>query len=191
MTADPHRPLPSPGKELAADAAAATGPDGAGADGSPVLEQEFGAGSLYALRAAVAAHVTQAGMPEPRVVDVVLAAHELAVNAIRHGAGHGRLVIDMHDGVLRCQVMDDGNPEVAPASIGPPTQADAPGDPHWPSQHGHGLWVVGQIADHLSVQSGPGGTSVVASFTLPSPGQQPTQRAHSDRSPAPDQAQPR
>jgi anti-sigma regulatory factor (Ser/Thr protein kinase) len=170
MTTDPHRPPQAPGNKLAANAARAAGPDDPGTTGPPVLTQDFDAGSLYALRAAVAAHATRAGVPEPRARDIVLAVHELAVNAIRHGAGEGRLLITKHGGALRCQVTDDGKPQAAPAGTEPETQATAADDSPWPSQHGHGLWVVRQIADHLSVQSGPGGTSAAASFTLPSPG---------------------
>jgi anti-sigma regulatory factor (Ser/Thr protein kinase) len=170
MTPDPHRPPRAPEDKLAANGARAAESDVPGAAGPPVLAQDFGAGSLYALRAAVAAHVTRAGVPEPRARDIVLAVHELAVNAIRHGAGHGRLLITQRGGALRCQVTDDGRPPAAPAGTEPETQATAADDSPWPSQHGHGLWVVRQIADHLSVQSGPGGTSAAASFTLPSPG---------------------
>jgi anti-sigma regulatory factor (Ser/Thr protein kinase) len=167
MTADPHRPPQAPEDKLAVDAASVAGPHVADADGPPVLTQDFDAGSLYVLRAAVAAHATRAGVPELRARDIVLVVHELAVNAIRHGAGDGRLVITKHGDVLRCQVTDHGRPPAAPAGTEPETQAID--DSAWLSQHGHGLWVVRQIADHLSVQSGPGGTIVAASFTLPSP----------------------
>jgi anti-sigma regulatory factor (Ser/Thr protein kinase) len=188
MTTDPHRPPQAP-ERLAANGTRAAGPDVPRADGAPLLTQDFAAGSLYALRTAVAAHATRAGVPEPRARDIVLAVHELAANAIRHGAGHGRLLITEHDGTLRCQVTDDGKPPAAPAGTGPETQATAADDCPWPSQHGHGLWVVGQISDHLSVQSGPGGTIAAASFTLPPPQQQePAQRAPWDRPTAPDQS---
>ncbi|HWN61892.1 MAG TPA: ATP-binding protein, partial [Streptosporangiaceae bacterium] len=53
---------------------------------APVLDQEFDSGNLYALRAAVQAHVDQAGFSEDRASDVVLAVHELAANAVAHGA---------------------------------------------------------------------------------------------------------
>jgi Histidine kinase-like ATPase domain len=56
-----------------------------------VLDQGFDNDSLYALREAVAAHAMQAGLAEGRVGDLVLAVHELASNAIRHGGGRGRL----------------------------------------------------------------------------------------------------
>ena len=56
---------------------------------SLALDQAFDGDSLYALRAAVAAHGSQAGLSEGRTRDLVLAVHELAANAVRHGAGQG------------------------------------------------------------------------------------------------------
>jgi anti-sigma regulatory factor (Ser/Thr protein kinase) len=190
MTDDPRRQPPHPGRKPA-EAAGTGPPEEPGADAPPILSQDFDAGSLYALRAAVAAHVTQAGMPEPRARDIVLAVHELAVNAIRHGAGHGRLLITDHDGALACQVTDDGTPAPVRAGTAAEATTASPGDALWASEKGHGLWMVRQIADHLSLQSGPGGTTATASFTLPPPGQQqPPPRSHRDR-PAPGQAQSR
>jgi anti-sigma regulatory factor (Ser/Thr protein kinase) len=167
MTDDPHRQPHKPGHEPAEPTARTGPPHAPGADVSPILTQDFDAGSLYALRAAVAAHATQAGVPEPRAGDIVLAVHELAVNAIRHGAGHGRLLISKHGGALHCQVTDDGKPQAARAGTGPETKATSPEGVFWASEKGHGLWVARQIADHLSLQSGPGGTIATASFTLP------------------------
>ena len=43
------------------------------------------------LREAVLAHATAAGMPEARAADVMLVVHELAANAVRHGAGASHL----------------------------------------------------------------------------------------------------
>jgi hypothetical protein len=56
--------------------------------------------------------------------------HELAANAIRHGAGHGRLLITEHDGAWHCRVTDDGTPHPAPAATASgiqTTRHDAPG----------------------------------------------------------------
>lgn len=172
MSDDPRRPPQRPGRKAAEPAAVTGPPHVADADIPPILAQDFDAGALYALRAAVAAHVTQAGMPEPRARDVVLAVHELAVNAIRHGAGHGRLVIANRDGVLHCQVTDNGKPPAARVGAGAEPNTMSPDDPPWPSEQGHGLWVAQQVADHVSLQSGPGGTIATASFTLPLPDQE-------------------
>jgi anti-sigma regulatory factor (Ser/Thr protein kinase) len=126
-----------------------------------LLEQAFDGGSLYALRAAVAAHAAAAGLTHSRVYDAVLAAHELAANAVRHGAGRGRLRLRADGAFLYCQVSDDG-----PARPGDqqPTGAAA-----WRREHGHGLWVVGEVADQLSIDHGPAGTTATAAFALGSP----------------------
>jgi anti-sigma regulatory factor (Ser/Thr protein kinase) len=81
---------------------------GSGPNGPALLEQDFDRGSLYMLRAAVAAHAADAGLSGPRVYDVVLAVHELAANAVRHGAGRGRLRLRADGAFLCCQVSDDG-----------------------------------------------------------------------------------
>ena len=82
--------------------------------GTAVLDQAFDGDSLYALRAAVAAHAAEAGLPRQRVYDVVTAAHELAANAVRHGAGRGRLRLWADGRSLHCQVSDDGPEERVP-----------------------------------------------------------------------------
>jgi anti-sigma regulatory factor (Ser/Thr protein kinase) len=128
----------------------------------PVLDQVFDGDSLYALRAAVAAHGMQAGLPEGRVGDLVLAVHELAANAVRHGAGRGRLQIWKVGGVLRCQVTDDG----AERAADPDDAAAAPDPARWSIEPGHGLWVIRQVADQTSLQGGSSGTVAEVSFTL-------------------------
>ena len=75
---------------------------------TPLLDQEFDSGTLYALRAAVQAHASRAGLSEDRVGEVVLAVHELAANAIAHGAGHGRLRMWDLAGALSCEIVDAG-----------------------------------------------------------------------------------
>jgi anti-sigma regulatory factor (Ser/Thr protein kinase) len=150
---------------VAADSPAHHEPPGAGGPpgGSLILDQPFDSGSLYALRSAVGAHAAEAGLSPPRVYDVVIAAHELAANAVRHGAGRGRLRLHSDGPLLYCQVSDDG-----PAS-GNGKPGPAPGTPPWPSQHGHGLWLIAQVADWLSVDHGPAGTTATARFTSPPP----------------------
>jgi anti-sigma regulatory factor (Ser/Thr protein kinase) len=124
------------------------------------LEQDFDDGSLYALRSAVAAHAAAAGLPLSRIYDVVAAAHEMAANAVRHGAGHGHLRLQAADGVLTCQVSDEGL--AAPGPGGTPEAGKVP----WLAEHSHGLWVIEQVADRFTIDHGPAGTTATATFAL-------------------------
>jgi anti-sigma regulatory factor (Ser/Thr protein kinase) len=74
--------------------------DGTAPAGIESLDQAFDAGSLYALRAAVAARAAAAGLGRREVYEVTAVAHELAANAVIHGAGHGRLRLRADDGFL-------------------------------------------------------------------------------------------
>jgi anti-sigma regulatory factor (Ser/Thr protein kinase) len=134
------------------------GVNAAAGDGeSPALDQAFDGDSLYALRAAVAAHGSQAGLSEARTRDLVLAVHELAANAVRHGAGQGRLRLWAAQDAVRCEVTDQG-------AAGEPDTADAADAHQWQAEPGHGLWLVRRIADAASVQSGASGTVAAVIF---------------------------
>jgi anti-anti-sigma factor len=147
----------------------AQGADTGGQEEPPVLEQSFDGNSLYALREAVAAHASQAGLPEGRVGDLVLAVHELAVNAVWHGAGRGRLRVWKTEDSLRCEVSDEGT-----ASTARPGAGSGPADtPAWTIEPDHGLWLVRQLMDQASLRSGPAGTLAVVSLTLGRPGPPP------------------
>lgn len=146
MTDDARRRL-RPGVNMAAS-------DGE----SPALDQVFDGDSLYALRAAVAAHGSQAGLSEGRTRDLVLAVHELAANAVRHGAGQGRLRLWAARDAVRCEVTDEGAPP------GEAHGADAADAARWRAEPGHGLWLVRRIADSASVESGASGTVAAVTF---------------------------
>lgn len=140
---------------------------GRGAAGEPptarlLLDQPFDMDTLFALRSAVAAHATAAGLPEGRTADLVAAAHELAANAVRHGGGHGRLRLWNQNRALHCQVSDEG-PE------GGPKEPDPEAAARWGTEHGSGLWLVRQLADQMHLQTGPYGTIVTITLTLGPP----------------------
>jgi anti-sigma regulatory factor (Ser/Thr protein kinase) len=153
-------PLPGPGVSIAAHA-------------QPAVDQSFDGDSLYAVRATVAAYASEAGIQEGRLRNVVLAVHELAANAVRHGAGQGRLRLWVTAGGIRCEVTDAGTPAAGadggdgPGPGFPGADGPGPGSPGaapWPVAHGHGLWLVREIADQVSLESGPSGTVAVVSF---------------------------
>jgi anti-sigma regulatory factor (Ser/Thr protein kinase) len=159
MKGNDRRPDPaSPGDSAVLAEAQADAGDG---QARLALDQAFDSGTLYALRAAVQAHASQAGLPESRTDDLVIAVHELAANAVRHGAGAGRLRMWERDGAVHCQVDDSGSP-ASDGDVGPGGNvAD-----RWPFLPGHGLWLVRLVADQISVFSGPGGTRAAIVLSL-------------------------
>jgi len=159
MKGNDRRPDPaSPGDSAVLAEAQADAGDG---EARLALDQAFDSGTLYALRAAVQAHASQAGLPESRTDDLVIAVHELAANAVRHGAGAGRLRMWERDGAVHCQVDDRGSP-ASDGDVGPGGNvAD-----RWPFLPGHGLWLVRLVADQISVFSGPGGTRAAIVLSL-------------------------
>jgi anti-sigma regulatory factor (Ser/Thr protein kinase) len=128
-------------------------------DGVPLLlDLMFGAVALRVLRAEVLVLVRQAGLPDERAGEMVLAVHELAANVIRHGGGKGRLRVWQSAGALHCQV-DDGD---LIASADPPASLDP-----FPELPGHGLWIARRAANQMRAFSGPCGTRVTLIFKLP------------------------
>ncbi|MFI9551034.1 ATP-binding protein [Nonomuraea endophytica] len=123
--------------------------------GDVLLRQEFTGDSLYALRASAEAHATDAGLPAGRAADLVIAVHELAMNAVRHGAGHGTVTLWTRDGMLWFRVSDPGREDAVP-----------PGEP-WPRTRGHGLWIVRTLADEQTLSTGPDGTHTTIAMALP------------------------
>ena len=121
--------------------------DGALEAGAVVFDERFDASTLHLLRERVAACAAGAGMPEDRAVDVMLAVHELAANAVTHGAGAGRLLMRAEAGALQCQISDAG-----------------PDAGSWPVRQGHGLWIVQAVADQVTASSGPHESQVTATF---------------------------
>ena len=127
------------------------------------LDLAFDAGTLSDLRKAVRAVAVAAGLPGERADEVMFAVHELAANAVRHGGGAGRAWLDVTAGYLNCRVSDTGP--------GPPVgrargDGGDPGAP-WPFRPGHGLWLVRNVADYLSIQSDLHGSTVTVAFRLP------------------------
>ncbi len=135
------------------------------------LEQHFDEGTLHILRETVLAHAIAAGMADGRATDVMLAVHELAANAVRHGGGSGRMRMRATGGELIFDVSDPG-----PTSPNGHAPGGTPGRQRsggtaaqaqpWAYQPGHGLWLVRKVADHISAVSGPSGSHVTAVFAL-------------------------
>lgn len=130
------------------------------------LRQEFDRHSLYALRAAVAAHAARLGLIEKRLDAITLIATELATNAVRHGGGSGQLQLWRSDGSVNLQVTDDGPGMDQPQEAGlRPVPLTTPG--------GRGLWIVRQISDHVDITADHGTTVTVILDITSQPVQNP------------------
>jgi serine/threonine-protein kinase RsbW len=111
--------------------------------GAGLLQMRFTVADLPRLRSRVEDAAGLAGLDEDRCDELVLAAYELASNAIRHGGGGGTLRLSRADGFLYCQVSDNG-----------------PGFGGEADFSGRGLRLARELADGIEIDSGPGGAIV-------------------------------
>lgn len=105
---------------------------------------------LRTLRRLVAEHALSSGTAPGRVNDLVLAVHEVIVNAIAHDES-ASLALWREDDAVVCEVRN------ATAFDDPMAGRRYPG--HAP-RSGRGLWLVNQICDLVQVRSGEHGTTV-------------------------------
>jgi len=113
---------------------------------------------LAAVRAVVYRYAKQAGLPEHRAIDLVLAVSEVAANTVRHAKSPGSLKIWYDTQQIICQIHDEGIIDDPLARRRKPA-IDAMG--------GHGLWIVHQVCDDVDVQSGEAGTTSRLHMNLP------------------------
>jgi anti-sigma regulatory factor (Ser/Thr protein kinase) len=113
---------------------------------------------LAAVRAVVYRYAKQAGLPEHRAQDLVLAVSEVAANTVRHAKSPGSLKIWYDSDEIVCQVQDEGVIHDPLAGRRKPAM-DAMG--------GHGLWIVHQVCDDVEMQSDEDGTTIRLHMKLP------------------------
>jgi len=120
-----------------------------------VLVRRFGPGDLAGLRAAIIAYAASL-VGTDAADEILLVAHELATNAVKHGGGGGRLRLSAADGRVWCVVSDNGpglrDPHLAGVTLPARTK---PG--------GRGLWIVRQMSD-LTIATTTAGTTVTAAI---------------------------
>ena len=115
---------------------------------------------LAAVRAVVYRYAKQAGLPEPRAIDMVLAVSEVAANTVRHARSPGSLKIWYDTQEIICQIQDEGIIHDPLAGRRKPSIDDA---------GGHGLWIVHQVCDEVEMQSDETGTTIRLHMKLPRP----------------------
>ncbi len=112
-----------------------------------------------AVRRFAAEQATLAGLPDDRVMDLVIAIGELAGNTLVHTEGPGTLALWVSGGEFVSQLHDSGE-------IGDPLAGSMRPDPAAPGG-GRGLWVVHQLCDLVETRSGPAGTTTRLHMRLP------------------------
>ncbi|MGW0807860.1 ATP-binding protein [Nonomuraea sp. NPDC002799] len=130
------------------------------------LSVDFDEGRVGRTRHAVYARARLLGVSGERLGDLVAAVNECVVNAVEHGGGHGRLRMWPQDGKLVCEVADDG-PGISAGVL------DEAGLPATSEPGGRGIWLMRRLSDEVVFTTGPEGTVVRLSMTLPVAGRSP------------------
>ncbi|WP_167880552.1 anti-sigma factor RsbA family regulatory protein [Nocardioides guangzhouensis] len=126
------------------------------AEGLPVppadaVRIEFEATDLATLRGVVRRVAAAARVGDDAGDDLVLATHELAMNSVQHGGGHGVLLTWQDPDALVVEVRDTGvidDPLVGRTM------------PDFGSVSGRGIWMANQLCSLVQVRSGREGTQV-------------------------------
>jgi anti-sigma regulatory factor (Ser/Thr protein kinase) len=113
---------------------------------------------LHSVRDLVTECAARAGLQPDRMLDLVLAASEVAANTLRHTAAGGTVRVWHTDAEILCQIDDSGwITDPLAGRVRPP--AEEPG--------GQGLWLVNQVCDLVEIRTGELGTTVRMHMSLP------------------------
>jgi serine/threonine-protein kinase RsbW len=122
-------------------------------DGSTLEISHFTLGDLHKLRAMVARAAHRVGLSRLCTENLVVAANEVAVNAIQY-AGGGFMVVGASGDAVAVRVTDHG-PGL------PGHRVDIPEErPAVDALSGRGLWLARRLCQGLSIVSGPAGVTV-------------------------------
>lgn len=135
-------------------------PPSAPAGDGYLLETRFSERELTGLRHEVGRYAAAAGLVDGPADDFVLAVNEAMSNAVRHGGGGGLMKV-WRNGELVCEISDDGPGFDVPGREAPQVR------PEPSASGGLGLWLASQVSDSLSIESGPGGTTVRVGARIP------------------------
>jgi anti-sigma regulatory factor (Ser/Thr protein kinase) len=125
------------------------------------LDQTFDINSLHMLRQTVAAHAGRLGANDDQLERLIIVAGELAINAIRHSGGRGRLLLWRHDDTLICEVSDQG-----PGIKDPAAGMSLP-NPLAGNSSGRGLWICRNLTSELTISAGPEGRGTIVQAAIP------------------------
>jgi len=109
------------------------------------------ANDLSAVRRVVRDHAVSARLDQEQVDAIVLAADEIAANALHHGDGHAELRVWHTGDTVVCEVESSGRFDAPLAGREQPGAFD---------QHGRGMWLANQLCDLVQVRSCAAGSVV-------------------------------
>lgn len=115
------------------------------------VSREFTGDGLRRVRDLVDQTAVIAGISAVNAHDLVIAVSELAANAVRHGGGSGRILIEQTDEGVRIEISDHGPglPEDLPHEL-----------PASDAVSGRGLWMVRSLCRDLHISSTAHGVTV-------------------------------
>lgn len=119
----------------------------------PPMSVTFSHGDIGRVRHLVTDWAEHAGLAEQRLEDFILAVNEIVTNVVRHAGDAGWLRLSVADDAVCCEISDSG-PGIPPAVQIPNTAPDVS------AAGGRGLWLARRLCDQMTVESGPGGTTV-------------------------------
>ncbi|MFH8484529.1 ATP-binding protein [Streptomyces longisporoflavus] len=125
-----------------------------------LLESRFNQDDLPRLRMLVEQYAGHQGLPEPRRSEFIVALDAVAVNAVEHAGGGGKLILQRSNGHLNCHIHDSGpgfSADVIPERT-PELGCD---------ESGRGLWLADLLTDEMRISTGPGGATVTLTVRLP------------------------
>jgi anti-sigma regulatory factor (Ser/Thr protein kinase) len=144
-----------------------SGTPGSAAPTSPhgvLLARWFGPDMLASVRDQVRVLATGQGLRAEHVHRFVLAVHEAATNVVRHGGGHGQLLLWRRDDHLWCEISDHGNGFPAPDPSGTHVA-----DPGLPARFG--LRIIRRACTSMDITTDSTGTRLLLSQRLDAPAQ--------------------
>lgn len=108
-------------------------------------------GSIALTRHLVRVRASEFGLEHSAASDFALAAHEVIANSVKHGGGHGTLLLWVDDNTLICEVRDRGHFAEPLAGRRRPSESGATG---------RGLWMANQLCDLVQIRTVPEGSVV-------------------------------
>ncbi|GAA2854055.1 hypothetical protein GCM10010517_12050 [Streptosporangium fragile] len=107
---------------------------------------------LSALRGDISRYAVDAGLTGRRLDDLLLAAHEAAVNVLRHAGGEGTVTVWHDDVYVTVDVTD---------RCGLLSMRDARRErPDGNASGGLGLWLMRELCDEFTIEQRAGGSRV-------------------------------